>query len=277
MDLIPTLEQIWRSLGFQGSAAAYIAVFGLAMARLVTTVSLAPFLGGKGVPSQVKIGVAGALAVLLFPVIEPAVGTPLPVILWVALLVKEVLIGALLGLLSQFVFFAIQMAGTVIDTQRGMNQFSFFAPQLQGNTSALGLLQFQAALVVFLALDGHLIFIQELARSFVGIPVAQFPAINANGELILDQLARLGADTLVIAVKLSAPVLIALFLIDVCFGAIGKIAPQVSVHGESSTVKSLVGLVIVLLGLPLLIEQFGISMVDMLGSIRHVMGILGGP
>jgi flagellar biosynthesis protein FliR len=71
LDLIPALQQIWRSLGFEGDVATHIAVFGLALARLVTAVSLAPFLGGKGVPNQIKMGVAGALTVLLFPVLEP--------------------------------------------------------------------------------------------------------------------------------------------------------------------------------------------------------------
>jgi type III secretory pathway component EscT len=197
-------------------------------------------------------------------------------VLWIALLAKEVLIGMLLGLLAQLVFFGIQMAGTVIDTQRGMNQFSFFAPQLEGNTSALGLLKFQAALVLFFALDGHLVYIQALADSFVSVPVAQFPALDVNGTLLTDRLARFSADTFLIALKLSAPVLIALFLIDASFGAIGKIAPQVSVHGESSTVKSLVGLVIVVLGLPLLIQQFGISLVEMLANVRQVIGLMGG-
>jgi flagellar biosynthetic protein FliR len=276
MDLIPALQDIWRSLGFEGAVAAHIAVFGLALARLVTAVSLAPFLGGKGVPSQVKMGVAGALTILLFPLLEPVTRQELSIVLWVALLAKEVLIGALLGLLVQLVFFGIQMAGTVIDTQRGMNQFSFFAPQLEGNTSALGLLKFQAALVIFLLLDGHLIFVEALADSFVSAPVTQFPAFDANGALFVDRLARFSAETFVIALKLAAPVLIALFLIDASFGALGKIAPQMPVHGEAHTLKGLAGLVIVVLGLPLILRQFRVSMVDMLAGLQSVIGLMGG-
>ncbi|MBI1352762.1 MAG: hypothetical protein GC160_00340 [Acidobacteria bacterium] len=270
-EWIPTLREIARSLGLGGDPAAYLAVFGLALARLVTAISLAPFLGGKSVPNQVKVGLAAAMTILLFPLLDPVAEAPPPTLLWVALLVKEVLIGALLGLLSQLVFFAIQMGGALIDTQRGMNQFSFFAPQLQGNTSALGLLQFQAALVVFLALDGHLVFLQALADSFQTTPVNAFPPVVADGMAFVDRLARFSADLFLIALQLAAPVMAALFLIDASFGALGKIAPQMPVHGEAHTLKSLVGLLIVFLALPLLIQQFGVSMVDMLAGVKEVV------
>jgi flagellar biosynthetic protein FliR len=121
-----------------------------------------------------------------------------------------------------------------------------------------------------------LIFIHALGDSFVSAPVAQFPALATNGSLLVDRLARFSADTFLIALKLSAPVLIALFLIDACFGALGKIAPQVPVHGEAHTLKGLAALAIILLGLPLLIEQFGVSMIDMLAGVRDVIGLVGG-
>ena len=270
-DWIPTLREMARSLGLDGDPAAYLAVFGLALARLATAVSLAPFLGGKSVPNQVKVGLAAAMTILLFPLLRPVVDAPPPTLLWFALLIKEVLIGALLGLLSQLVFFAIQMAGTLMDTQRGMNQFSFFAPQLEGNTSALGLLQFQAALVVFLALDGHLVFLQALAESFETAPVSAFPPVIADGSAFIERLARFSADLFVVALQLAAPVMAALFLVDAAFGALGKIAPQMPVHGEAHTLKSLAGLVVVFLALPLLIERFGVSMLDMLAGVKEVV------
>jgi flagellar biosynthetic protein FliR len=94
--------------------------------------------------------------------------------------------------------------------------------------------------------------------------------------LFVDRLARFSAETFVIALKLAAPVLIALFLIDASFGALGKIAPQMPVHGEAHTLKGLAGLVIVVLGLPLMLRQFRVSMVDMLAGLQSVIGLMGG-
>lgn len=275
-ELFTAFERLWGSVGLGGDPLNHIAVFGLAMTRLVTAITLAPFLGGKTVPNQVKVGLAATIVIVLYPVLAPSTEQALPTALFVALLAKEALIGALLGLLSQFIFFGVQMAGAIIDTQRGMNQFSFFAPQLQGNTSALGLLQFQAALVVFLAMDGHLVFIQALADSFSATPVTAFPNFAADGLVFTDRLARFSADALLIAVQLALPVMLTLFLIDACFGALGKIMPQVSVHGEAHTLKSLVGLLVVFLALPLLIERFGVSMVDMLNGVKQVVGLIQG-
>ena len=65
----------------------------------------------------------------------------------------------------------MQMAGAMVDYGRGMSQATFFAPQLETNVSLLGQLQFQAALVLFLFLNGHLLFLRALASSFQIIPL----------------------------------------------------------------------------------------------------------
>ena len=61
---------------------------------------------------------------------------------------------------------------------------------------------------------------------------------------LIEEMARQTANVFVIALQLSAPVLLALFLVDVAFAAIAKVASQINVHYESQTVKSLVGLAI---------------------------------
>ncbi len=75
-----------------------------------------------------------------------------------ALLGKEFIVGMMIGFISQMVFFGVQIAGTIIDTQRGLNQITYLAPELPGNVSATGNLQIQASIALFLVLGWPSIF-----------------------------------------------------------------------------------------------------------------------
>jgi flagellar biosynthetic protein FliR len=272
VGILEALNRLIHDLGFRGDATQFILLFGLALARVATAISMSPFLGGQAVPAKVKIGLAVILVALMYPAIAaPAAGIPVNAALAIALLVKEVLVGAIIGLLSQLVFYAVQTAGILIDTQRGMDQPAYFSAQLPSNVSILGNFKFQAALVLFLALDGHLVFLRALHASYGQIPLVTFPRFQAGIPSIVDRIARVSAEMLLIAVELSAPVLVALLLVDVCFGAIAKVASQVNVHMESQTVKSLVGLALVFLVAGYVLER----MRDHFGvMVRHLYEFL---
>ena len=103
----------------------------------------------------------------------------------------------------------------------------------------MGLFQFQLALVIFLFLNGHLIFIRALADSFGRIPLFDFPHLAAPAS-VAQLMGRISGQVLVVAIQLGAPVLLTLFLVDAVFGMLNKIAPQVNIHQESQPVKAFV-------------------------------------
>jgi flagellar biosynthesis protein FliR len=248
--MLDALQHILANLGIHTDIATTLVLFGLVLARLITAISLTPFLGGRAVTGKIKVGLAVLITALLFPTVVPqqSVGQ-MNTLLMMCLLVKEAMIGAILGFLSQVVFFSVQMAGAMIDYGRGMSQATFFAPQLETNVSLLGQLQFQAALVLFLVFNGHLLFLRGLAASFRNVPVLEFPRFSSGTLAGVEQMARYTGQSLLIAIQLSAPALLALFLVDISFGMLGKVASGFHVHSESQPVKALLGLGIVLLAL----------------------------
>ena len=82
------------------------------------------------------------------------------------------------------------MAGATMDYVRGMSQATFFAPQLENNVSLLGQLQLQASLVLFLVLNGHLLFLRALAASFQKMPLLEFPQFSGGTMAAMEQMAR---------------------------------------------------------------------------------------
>lgn len=269
--MLRAAEQILASLGIHTDVGTFLVLFGLIFARMVGAITLTPFFGGRSIPGQVKVGLAMIVSMLLFENVAPANPGPMGTILVVCLLVKELLIGMTIGFMAQIVFNSIQMAGAMVDYGRGMSQATFLAPQLETNVSLLGQLQFQGALVLFLLLNGHLVFLRGLAASFQNVPVLTFPSFASGTTPAAEQLAHYTAQSLVIALQLSAPALLALFLVDVSFGVLGRVASGLQVHTESQPVKAMVGLVIVLLALAYIFNRMPGYFVELMEQMRVFM------
>jgi len=271
VDTLSVLDRILRQLGLATDVTAFLILFGLILSRVIGAIVLNPLLGGAAVSGRIKVGFAVIVTAVLFPSVSPGVANvQISNLTFVALLAKEITIGVTIGLISQFIFFAVQTAGTLIDTERGMNQATFYSPQLQGNASLIGQLQFQVALVLFLAVNGHLFFLRALRDSFREVPVLDVPRFQMGVAAVTEQIIRLSANVFVIAIQLSAPVLLVLFLVDVAFGVLNKIAPQVNVHYESQTVKSLVGLVIVILTIGFVMARLDREFARMIQDLYNV-------
>jgi flagellar biosynthetic protein FliR len=276
MTLFQALSRVVSAAGGETNLTQFLVVFGLIFARTVTAISFSPFMGGNAVPSKIKVGLAVVVTAVLYPSIENVTRLEaLEAVYVAALVVKEILLGMIIGYVSQGVFYAIQMAGTVIDTQRGMNQMTFVAPQLPGNVSILGQVKFQAAIALFLTLNGHLLYLRGLSDSFQRLPIAKFPPFSSGLQGIVDQIIRVSANVILVGLQLSAPVLVALFLIDVSFAAIGKVAPQINVHAESQPVKSLIGLAVFLLAAGLVFQRLEYWFAITLRSISQILGSIG--
>jgi flagellar biosynthetic protein FliR len=270
--MLLALQHILANLGVHTEISTFFLLFGLAAARLATAISLTPFLGGRSVSSKIKIGLALLISMLLFPSIAPQGNVEeINVLRAACLLVKEVLVGATLGFLSQLVFYSVQMSGAMIDYGRGMSQATFFAPQLETDVSLLGQLQLQASVVLFLLLNGHLLFLRALADSYRSVPLLDFPKFAAGTLAGTVQIAQYTGASLSVAVQLAAPVLLSLFLVDISFGLLGRAASGFHVHNESQPVKSLVGLGVVFLALAYVLNRAPALFGEMLQQIEDMM------
>jgi flagellar biosynthetic protein FliR len=254
--MLPALQSILSGLGVHANVESFLMLFFLIFARIVAALNLTPFLGGKALPSQVKVGLSAAIAMLLYPSLSNSSG-PMPdnFFFYCALLAKEYIVGMMIGFISQMVFFGVQIAGIIMDTQRGLNQISYLAPELPGNVSATGNLQIQASIVLFLVLGGHLLFLRSLGLSFQVIPPVQLPHMTPGWEALAEEFTRISASALRIGAQLCAPVVLTIFLIDVSFGSVQKVASSLKISNDTNTAKSWIGLAVFCLSAPFFFEQ----------------------
>lgn len=270
--MLETLQRILANVGIHVEINTFFLLFGLILARIASAITLAPFLGGRSVSGRIKIGLAILVSMLLFPNVAPQTNLgDLNVVRILGLMIKEGVIGATLGFLSQLVFQSIQMAGASIDYARGMSQATFLAPQLESNVSLIGQLQLQASLVLFLVLNGHLLFLRALAASFRNVPLLEFPSFGGGTLAGMEQLAHYTSQSLQISLQLAAPALLTLFLVDISFGMLGKVAQGLRVHSESQPVKAWIGLGIVFLGIGYSVDRMPAYFSGMLLTLEQFM------
>jgi flagellar biosynthetic protein FliR len=249
----------------------------LAMARLVPMIWFVPFWGGRLVPATAKTALSLLFGLLLYPLIAPALQSlgQAPATLVVAVLIKEVAVGFALAFVVGLVFYAAQSAGWLIDLSRGANLAETLVPQGGGRSSPLGTLYLLLAVVLFLSLGGHHLFIAAMGHAYQAVPLLAFPAVDGL-RAFAALCGRLNADMILIALSLAAPVVATLLLVDLVLGWLNRFAPQFNVFFLAMPLKALVGIGVVVLSVGLLLGALPPLLETALGEVDRALRLLGG-
>jgi flagellar biosynthetic protein FliR len=217
--------------------------------RIGACVMVAPVFGGSYVPRRLRVVFAGALTLVVLPLLPAsAAAAPLLSADGVLVTVQQVLIGVVLGFALQLVFDALALGGQLLANGMGLG-FAFNLDPLRGvQTPALGQLYVVLGTLTFLALDGHLAVIELLLDSFRGLPVGS----AGLGPEDFQRLALWGSTLFAGALKIALPGMTALLVINLAFGAMSRAAPALNLFAVGLPVTLVFGLAIVLAGLPLM-------------------------
>jgi len=215
--------------------------------RIGACLMVAPVFGGTYVPRRLRIVLAGALTLLVLPLLPPAAPAPLLSADGVLITAQQLLIGAALGFALQLVFDALALGGQLLANGMGLG-FAFNLDPLRGvQTPALGQFYVVLGTLTFLALDGHLALIELLLDSFRGLPVGS----AGLGPDALLRLALWGGPLFAGALQIALPGMTALLVINLAFGVMSRAAPALNLFAVGLPVSLVFGFVIVLFGLPL--------------------------
>jgi len=200
--------------------------FFLCFARIMALLAAIPAFTGNQIAGRIKIGLAMITALLLFPVMAPYTPqAPFSMAWFGVLLVNEVLIGTLLGLVTQMVFAAVSFGGTVIGYQMGFAAANIFDPQTSQQLSLMSQLANILAMLVFLSLDMHHFFFRAIIESFALLP----PGLLDFSHGAVEHLMQQASSMFVLGVKFSAPVLALLLLTSMVLGILARVFPQLHV------------------------------------------------
>ena len=194
--------------------------------RIAGISTVLPFFGGNNIPNAVKGAFCLVMALALWPHLSFP-GAAFPSSPWSVLimLLGELMIGLILSLTVRVLFGAVQMGGQLIGFQMGYAMINVVDPLTGQSVVITSHFLYMTTLLTFLVLDGHLYLLQALAQSF--------DLVAPGGLLVSPQLSlgllRLVGQIFVLAIKISAPVVASIFLVDLALALVGRAAPQMNV------------------------------------------------
>ncbi|WP_374563784.1 type III secretion system export apparatus subunit SctT [Ideonella sp.] len=209
-----------------------------------------PFLSRTMIPGNVRRGVVFLLAILMLPLAGSAEGvTPVQALVIAS---KEGLIGLVLGLGLGVFMWAVHSVGDLVDFHTGAANAQFFDPAFGHQGGPTGQFLGWVMAVLFVSAGGLTGVVGLIAESYRVWPLA---APLPDLPRLLEAFAIHEADTLFNwIVKLGAPVLMVLMLVDLGLGLLGRFVPQFNVFVIAQPLKSLVAIFMLLICLGLLHE-----------------------
>lgn len=231
-----------------------------------------PLFSNEAVPNQVKVGLSVLCSIIMFPIVFangvvefPSV--PLGVVLQVA---NELLVGIVIGFVALIAFAVFQVAGQFIDLSLGFSMVNVIDPFLGEDAPLMGQFKNLLALMVLLAIDGHHQFFRALIASFQIIPITK-PILSAN---LLEYIFRVGGDLFLVGLRISLPVVATIYIVDFVFGFIARTVPQMNIFILGFPLKILIGLLLLFLSIPFLVQLIGEVIQMMNQQIFDVLKIL---
>ncbi|EXX91342.1 flagellar biosynthesis protein FliR [Paenibacillus darwinianus] len=248
-------------------------VFLLIFCRITAFFVVAPLFSTRGVPNTFKVGLGFFISVIVF--LSYGVGEAASFdMAYPLLVIREILTGVLLGFIVYLFFTVVQTAGAFIDLQMGLAMANIIDPLTGASAPMTGNFKYYLMLMLFLSMNGHHYMLLALMQSYDWIPLSNelFSRIQEGG--VTEFLTRTLATTFSLALQLSAPLVVSMFLTDVGLGFLAKTAPQFNVFVIGVPIKLLVGFMILALTLPSLTLLFGNLFADMFESVNRLLAIV---
>lgn len=245
-----------------------VQMFLFVLVRVAAILFTLPFLEARNVPVLVKASLAVAMSVLLVPRLDIVVPSLLasPWLLAMGLL-AEVGVGLAVGLTLQLLIAGIQLAGQLAGFQMGFAIANVMDPASSLQIPILSQFLNLFALLIFFALNIHHYFIMALMSSFERIP----PFAARFDEQLVPLLLRLSGDVFVVALKVGAPITVALLLSNVALGLTARTVPQMQLFIVAMPLKILMGIFFLGLSLPFCAVYFHRAFVDLGQTVIGMM------
>jgi flagellar biosynthesis protein FliR len=232
--------------------------------RTLALLGALPILSQRAVPVRLRIALAFLIAFCAQGVMPPAPAVPLDTAVALMVLLQQVVIGLTLGFAVRVVFAAVEFAGEIVGLQMGLNYAGFFDPVTGGQTTAVSRFFGVSVSWLFIVINGHLLVIAALVKSFEVFPVGPDPMAfvrEVRPEIW-------GAEIFHLGLWIALPLVAMLLFVNLVLGVISRVAQQMNIFAIGFPVTLAVGLLGALLTLPLMQVPFTMALERMLSHFR---------
>jgi flagellar biosynthetic protein FliR len=184
---------------------------------------ICPPFNSRLIPAQIKALLSVGIALPMTPFLRtsiPSIETS-DIIFCAAL---QVFIGAGLGFITALFFAAIQAAGDLIDVFGGFTLAMAFDPLSQNQSSIFGRFYNLTAVTLLFASDGHQLVLRGFMQSYEALPLNTTFSTETFSRLLTDGIGEM----FLAALQIAGPLIAVLFLTDVAFGLLNRVAPALN-------------------------------------------------
>ena len=216
------------------------------LARIMACIGLVPLFNNRSIPQRVKIGMGIMITLVVTPMLPPMPQVALGSAEGLLILAQQILIGAAVGFAMRIVFSSIELAGDLIGLQMGLGFAVFYSPNANANLPVLAQIFSMVALLMLLAMNGHLMIIEVIVRSFEFLPIDMGlgQGINVEG------LARVAGLIFSTGLLLALPMVVTLFIVNLSLGVLTRAAPQLNLFAVGFPITLALGIFLVSIAMP---------------------------
>ncbi len=215
-----------------------------AAARAIGLLMVAPVFSHKVVPIRMRVflGLVMGLAVAARAGASMSPSGPVELAL---ILAMEVLVGVAIGYAAQLVFVGVQIGALHVGRQMGIDLGGAFDPSNSDASSPVVRLFGMLMIVIFISIGGCEDMISAMMRSFQVAP----PATLAAPTQLLNSVVMLLTVSFDVALRVAAPVLVAMLLATAAMGMLQRAVPQCNILSTGLPIRAMLGLIVLAVAL----------------------------
>ncbi len=247
------------------AAASQVYAGGLIFARIAAIVMLLPGIGDSSVPPRIRLSFAFLMALMLMPVIARGMPVPADVSGVAGAVIKEVLIGLMIGGILRIFLSSLSTTGEIISIQTTLSFAQTAAPGQAAPSTTLGTFLGLIGVTLIMVTDLHHMFLSAIVRSYALFPFGRDIPVADSAQLAVQTVAgsfRLG-------LQLAAPVVVFSLVFNIAAGLVGRVMPQFQVFFVATPL-------IVLLGLSIFAMSLGVIGMVWLNRYRELASLFLG-
>ncbi|MDX3774301.1 flagellar biosynthetic protein FliR [Chromatiaceae bacterium AAb-1] len=235
--------------------------------RLSALLWALPVFDNPALPPRARILLAVFLSFLVGPAL-PAMPVVDPFSVdAIVMTLEQLAFGAIMGLAVRMLFEVLALAGLVLSMQMGLAMAMMFDPGSGASVSLLGQLFWIMAILLFFALNGHLVTLNVLVDSFRLWPVG-----SGLYELNLMVIVELFGWIFTAALLIALPAIIAMLLVSLTFGVATRSAPSLNIFVLGFPMTLLLGFFCVFMTVSQIGTMFSGLAIHVLTVMRQLMG-----
>lgn len=226
---------------------------------------ISPFFSSQNIPTRLKVGFVFFLSITLTSYLQVPIDTiegPIVVIIF-----KELMVGLIIGFVSYIFFSTFYVMGQIIDMNIGFGMVNVVDPQNRIQVPVMGNFYYIIAFLLLITYNGHHMIINSLIDSYKYIPIGKFEFNENITYFILD----LVSNMFKLGFKLSLPVVLTIFLLDILLGILVRTIPQMNIFVVGLPMKVFLGLIIVLVSIPVFIAVTTNSFNDLAENLQKIL------